>query len=117
MTEAEAQAAIELRVAHEDDPALDADDIAYLVGFAKRADAEGNAPSSDDWTETWDLDSAAAEGWRLKAGRAARLFNVAEDGQRFSASQIYAHCIQQERVYRRRIVQSVSVGLEVPDVE
>jgi len=98
---------IERRVAHDQEPLLSADDIDYLVEYAKRADTSGRPPSHDNWTATYDLDAAAAEGWRIKAGRIAGSFDFAEDGQRFNLSQLYAHCIRQERVYRRRIVQSV----------
>lgn len=44
------------------------------------------------WAPTFDLNAAAAEGWRIKAGKAAGGFDFAEDGQSFSRSQIVAHC-------------------------
>lgn len=45
------------------------------------------------WAPTYDLDAAAARGWRMKAGKAAGRFDFAEDGQQFTRSQIMAHCI------------------------
>lgn len=56
------------------------------------------------WAPTWDLNAAAAEGWRIKAGRAAGRFNFTTDGQTFARSQVIAHCRAQERSYRRKIV-------------
>lgn len=44
------------------------------------------------WAPTYDLDAAAARGWRMKAGKAAGRFDFAEDGQQFTRSQIVAHC-------------------------
>lgn len=44
------------------------------------------------WAPTWDLNAAAAAGWRMKAGKAAGRFDFGEDGQQFSRSQVMAHC-------------------------
>ena len=45
-----------------------------------------------EWAPTFDLDAAAARGWRMKAGKAAGRFDFSEDGQQFSRSQVISHC-------------------------
>lgn len=84
------------------DPVLTSDDISDLVGVAARADADGLYRGDTGWTETWDVNAAAAEGWLRKAGRAATQFNFAEDGQRFDRAQIYQHCMAQHQLYANK---------------
>lgn len=59
------------------------------------------------WSPTYDLNAAAAEGWRLKAGRVAGRFDFTTDGQTFQRGQLLAHCRDMERTYRRRIALGV----------
>jgi hypothetical protein len=75
--------------------------------YARRPDTDGYDYSDSEWTPTWDIDAAAAEGWRRKAGLAAARFNFAEDTQRFDRAQIYAHCIRQAEQYARRSMGSL----------
>lgn len=48
-------------------------------------------PSGDP---AWDLFGAAAEGWRLKAGKIAGGYDFAMEGASWSRSQAYEHAIQ-----------------------
>lgn len=107
MTEAEAQAKLETMVFADQDPALDNDQILDLLTYARRPDAADNDYTDADWDPTWDLDAAAAEGWRRKAGIAAARFNFAEDGQNFQRAQIYSHCLSQAEQYARRAMGSI----------
>lgn len=109
MTEEEAAEKLALLVLAEEEPILDADQLADCLTYARRPDAENYVYSDDEWTPTWDLDAAAAEGWRRKAGIAAARFNFAEDGQRFDRAQVYAHCLQQAEQYARRSLGSIPV--------
>lgn len=59
------------------------------------------------WAPTWDLNAAAAEAWRIKAGRAAGRFNFTTDGQTFSRAQVAAGCRAQERSFRRKITGGI----------
>lgn len=110
MTEEEAQARIERMVLADEDPVLTADDVADLVAGAARPDADGYVTGDANWTPTWDLNAAAAEGWARKAGIAASRFNFAEDGQRFDRAQIYQHCEAQRKLYADRLVGSAPVS-------
>lgn len=55
------------------------------------------------WTPTYDLNAAAAAGWRIKAGRLAGRYDFQTDGQTFRRAQLLAHCRLMERMFRRRI--------------
>lgn len=109
MTEPEAQAKLELIVLANEDPALDAIQLADVLTYARRPDEAGYVYGDTAWTPTWDLDAAAAEGWRRKAGLAAARFTFAEDGQRFERAQIYAHCMKQAAEYATRSMGSIPI--------
>lgn len=61
----------------------------------------------DQWIESYDLNVAAAEGWRWKAAKVASEFDFVTDGNQFARSQKYAHCIAQAEHYARKIARSV----------
>lgn len=111
MTEAEAQTKLELMILADEEPVLAADQISDVLTYARRPDADGNVytDGTATWTPTWDLDAAAAEGWRRKAGIAASRFSFAEDGQRFDRAQVFAHCTEQAAFYARRSMGSIPV--------
>lgn len=102
MTSDEAETRIKRMVDFTEEPTLTQDDIDDLVDVAARADADGLYRDDAEWTPTWDLNAAAAEGWLRKAGRAATKFNFAEDGQRFDRAQIYQHCMSQHTLYANK---------------
>lgn len=90
------------------EPELTEADLEDLLGVAARADKTGLYRGDDGWQPTWDVNAAAAEGWRRKAGRAATKFNFAEDSQRFDRSQIFQHCKQQELTYATKSMGSLT---------
>jgi len=109
MTQAEAEDKLILMVLAEEDPALSDEQVESLVELARRPDAEGLTALEEGWTPTWDLNFAAAEGWRRKAGIAATRFNFSEDGQTFQRAQIYAHCIAQAEAYASKGMGAIPV--------
>jgi hypothetical protein len=96
-------------VAAEAAPVLSDDELDDLLAMHRRIDAAHIAPSQDGWTPTYDLAAAAAEGWRRKAGKAAAMFNFAEDGQQFQRSQVYAQCVSMADRYSRQVIGSVTM--------
>lgn len=62
------------------------------------------------WQGTYDLNAAAAEGWRWKAGKCAGRFGFTTDGQSFQRQQVHAHCLEQAAVYQRRVNGSAPTG-------
>lgn len=61
-----------------------------------------------EWAPTWDLNAAAAEGWRWKAAKVAGRHDFATDGQTFAAGDLQAHCLEQAAVFGGRAPGSTS---------
>lgn len=80
-------------------PTLSDDDIDDLLTQFSIVDADGLKPSDDDWTPTYNLRAAAAEGWRSKAAKAAELQSTDLDGDRMSADQVFEHCKDMIKIY------------------
>ncbi len=98
----EVRTRLELLILADEDPVLSEAQILAVLTYARRPDPDDLDYEDANWTPTWDLDAAAAEGWRRKAGLAASRFNFAEDGQRFDRAQVYAHCVAQAEYYGNR---------------
>lgn len=114
LTETEARERLERMLLAEEpigdeELALTSEDLTDLLAIAARADTAGLAPSDPEWEPTWDLNYAASEGWRRKAGRAAHLFNHAVDGASFQRSQLYAQCIRMANEYASKAPLTVTV--------
>lgn len=107
MTEEEAEIQLRFMILPGEDPTLTDPEVDSILQAARRPDADDLDYSDADWTPTWDLNAAAAEGWRRKAGYAASRFNFAEDSQRFDRAQIYAHCLAQAKQYADRSMGSI----------
>lgn len=60
------------------------------------------------WAPTFNLDAAAAAGWRRKAGKVAPRFDFTTDGQQFRRSQLFAHCMEMAVVHEGRVGGSAS---------
>lgn len=110
MDEGQARLRLERMIAADVDPILSGDDVDDLLELAKRADEAGRAPTDADWEPTWDLNAAAAEGWRTKAGRVVPRFGVTLDGDSLQRQQIYLHCIRQASEYAKKLAGSVGVS-------
>lgn len=54
------------------------------------------------WIPTWDLNKAAAEGWRWKAAKLSKKFDFASDNQEFSVRQRHANALLMVEQYRRK---------------
>lgn len=102
MDAATARARLERMTAASYHPKLDAAEVAELVVIAARADAVGHAPDHADWTPTYDLNAAAAEGWRWKAAKVAGNYDFGADGASFSRAQVAKECREQVALYAKR---------------
>ncbi len=63
-------------IAWDSDPTLSEAEIDGLLAGASLTDRGGLAPSSEEWTPTYDLNAAAMAGWLTKAARASTLTEV-----------------------------------------
>jgi hypothetical protein len=67
------------------------------------------AEAGRGWVGAWDLNYAAAEGWRWKAAKAAARYDLSANGNSLSRSQLVAHCEQMADMYTARLATSVTV--------
>lgn len=88
------------------EPILSETEIDELLEQSSVADKEGNGPSSEDWTPTYDLNSAAAAGWLMKAGRAVSTTETDPDSVNVT-SRIFANCLRMARIYSGKRATSV----------
>ena len=89
-------------------PALTDTEIDELLAQGAIADAQGNGPASEDWSPTYDLNSAAAAGWLIKAGRAAATTETEPDGINVT-SRVFTNCLRMSRIYSGKRAASVRV--------
>lgn len=101
--EREAAAFEELKdlVAFDEDPQLTEPQLLRVLKKARRPDAAGLAPSDPNWTPTYNLDAAAAAGWRLKAGKASPKYTFAIDSEQSAQSDVFKHCMEMAKTFDR----------------
>ena len=87
-------------------PELSDTEIDELLLQAAKEDGEGNAPSSEDWEPTYDLNSAAAAGWLIKAGRSASTTETEPDSVNVT-SRVFANCLRMSRIYSGKRTASI----------
>ena len=97
-------------LAAESEPALSLDDIHALLRAHRIADRHGVAPIDINWEPTYDLNAAAAEGWRRKAALVADRFAFSADGATYNRDQLYKHCMEQSRRYSARAVRTLDTS-------
>lgn len=54
------------------------------------------------WSPTYDLATAAAEGWRYKAGAVSDRFRFSQEGEGYDRNQIFEHCLRMAEIYERK---------------
>lgn len=93
------------------EPTSDTYDDATLTIYIERyplIDADGNEPTEDDWTATYNLYAAAADICMEKAATAAAKFDFAADGAQFNLSQSERSLRLLAEQYRAQAAQQVS---------
>lgn len=90
------------------EPVLSEDELSQLLEGYALPDSQSRVPSDLNWVPTYDLNAAAAEGWRWKAARASEMTAIDLDGTKLSADQLFAHCEKMAVLYARKVKRSVS---------
>ena len=90
------------------EPALSDDEIDELLGPSARVDPSGSAPGALDWVPTYDLNAAAADGWLIKAARAAALVEIDPPGSGVLTSKVFDNCRAMAQIYRAQCRLSIS---------
>lgn len=81
--------------------------VEAFVDESARPDSDGNIPGSDDWTGTYDINTAAALTWESKAALVANRYDLNTDGQSLDRSQLVAHFRAMAKMYRNRIASTL----------
>ena len=89
-----------------DEPSLTDAEIDELLAASGIADAEGNGPASEGWTPTYDTNSAAAEGWMIKAARSASTTETDPDSLAVT-SRVFENCIRMAKHFSAKRAGSV----------
>lgn len=63
------------------EPVLEEHELEELLTDHQLADADGRAPDDTAWEPTFDLNRAAAAGWRRRAGKVAGDYPITADGR------------------------------------
>ena len=92
------------------DPQLDDETLQLILDAWARSDAEGRAPSDEEWAPTYLLAGAVADAWRAKAAAASDRSAFAADGSSFQRDQVYRHCMQMADSYQRRAAAEAGGG-------
>lgn len=79
-------------------------------------DADGLAPTADDWTATFDLNGAAADIWQEKAALLTGKFDVGTDGNSISRNQLFQNANRMVKLYRARSVVKTIRHKVDPDI-
>lgn len=90
-------------------PTLAETDLDELLAQSSLADAAGLAPHQTGWSPTYDLNSAAAAGWLIKAGKASALTEVDPPGSGILTSKIFDNCRAMARIYAAKKRMSISM--------
>jgi len=99
VTQAEARSRISIFCDATVEPVLGSEILDLLTTLAKEVDIFGVLPSDTSWTETYNVNYAAAQGWLIKASRLANRYLFMSGGKMFSRNQYYEHCMKQYRAY------------------
>lgn len=104
MTETElALARLRRMVAADSFPKLAEEELAMLLTVGSLWDEYGRSAADEGWVPTYDLNAAAAEGWRWKASAVAHMVDFSADGTRMSKGQLIDHCHAQVALYAKRV--------------
>ena len=106
----EATTRLERMTASSAEPLLTSAEIQDILVEAQRADRYGVRPSDAEWSNTYDLNWAAAEGWELKASKAASTNQFISDARGTASDYTFLNCKRQAEEYRSRITASIPVG-------
>lgn len=88
----------------------DAQITAFIEAFPM-IDTAGIAPDETGWTETYNLDRAAADIWTEKAAAVASSYDFNAAGSSFSQSQLHKQYLTMAEEYRKK---AAKVGRLLP---
>lgn len=94
-------------------PTLSETELTELLDSAGISDKNGFSPTTLEWIPTYDLNTAAAAGWMMKAGRASALVEADPPGSGILTSKVFENCLAMARVYSAKSRAAVKVNAPV----
>lgn len=94
-------------IAWDAEPALTDTEVDDLLAGASLIDKNGTVPSAEGWDATYDLNSAAAAGWLVKAARATALVEVDPPDSGLFTSKVFDNCRAMARIYSKKGLATV----------
>ena len=77
-------------------PVLSTEQVNALLDATVIPDASNLLVTDPSYVPTWDLNMAAAEGWRWKAAAVAGDFTFSADGASYDKGSVMANCLMME---------------------
>jgi len=84
------------------EPTISDDELDELLVPCCIKDKDGLPPTDPGWTPTYDLNTAAAGGWLIKAARAAAMVEIDPPGSGIMTSKVFDNCRAMARIYRAK---------------
>lgn len=112
MGRTEALARLGRMTASDQRPVLPADELDDLLDAARVADRDGNLVTDPGYVPTWNLNAAAAEGWRRKAGKVAGDFTFSADDARYDKGAVLASMERMVAMYAAKDVGVMSTRVQ-----
>jgi len=91
------------------EPALTDAELDEILVPCCLMDKNGRAPGDPEWTPTYDLNIAAADGWLIKAARAASTVEIDPPGSGIMTSKVFDNCRAMARIYRAKSRLAISI--------
>lgn len=87
-------------------PGLTEQELSTLLAISVTPDREGRPADDPNWTGGWDLDYAAAEGWRWKAAAVAADFSFSADDASYQKDTVMAKCLAMAAAFAAKTTRS-----------
>ena len=100
---------LKLLTAWETEPVLSEIEVEDILNASSIADEEGNEPENDNWTPTYDINKAAADGWLIKAARASAMTEIDPPESGIVTSQIFDNCRKMVAIYAAKCRMAVRI--------
>lgn len=110
MLVADAKALLSIYCAATDEPILSSDDLDKILTSNARFDVYNRGPDDVNWDGAWNMNAAAADGWRIKAARVAAKFDFTSDVHGYTRSQMLRNFLQMAEEYASMDLNTISTG-------
>lgn len=88
-------------------PVLSQEELDAILEANRVPDTLGRLVTDQGYTPTYDLNRAAAEGWRMKAGKVAGDFDFSADNASYSKGAVMEKCLRMEAHYASRVLGTI----------